>query len=113
MTYALTPAQVQAAIAGHDLSTFKGWTAAARALLANAPDWTAIKDSDVGYTVAVDGEVYAIASELGGDSATYSEELLVDIDESAWDRELGSWEGSIQASSDTLKNPVFVTLRHK
>ena len=111
-TYALTPEQVKAAISGHDLGTYKGWTQAAQAMLAGAPDWTAIKDGEYGYVVTVDGHVCSLACEDGGDDAIYDEDLLVDFDASAWNEEIGSWEGGEQASADMLMNPVFVTLRH-
>lgn len=107
-----TVEQIQAAISDHDLHTFEGWTAAAEALLKGAPDWTAIKDADNGYTVIVDGFVYAIAAVEGGDAAIYDPDLLIDFDRSAWNVELGGWEGE-QAPVSCLENPVFVTLRHE
>ena len=110
--YALTYEQVDAAIAGFDLHTYEGWTRAANALLAGAPDWTAIKDGEYGYVVTVDGRVCSLACEVGGDDAIYDEDLLLDFDASAWNDEIGCWEGCEQASADMLTNPVFVTLRH-
>ena len=111
--YSLTDGQVQLAISGHDLSTYIGWMAAVRALLKHAPDWVAIKHGDEGYTVAIDGDVFALAAQAGGDAAIYDEDLLIDFDSSAWDSKLGYWEGAEQALAGNLANPVFVTLQHE
>lgn len=111
--YTLTADQVKSAIAGRDLNTYEGWMAAVRALLNGAPDWTAIKHGDEGYTVAIDGDVFALAAEDGGDDATYDADLLIDFDRSAWNSELGYWEGCEQALTGDLASPVFVTLLHE
>lgn len=111
--YTLTFEEVQSAIADHDLSTYKGWMAAVRALLKNAPDWVAIKHGDEGYTVALGGDVFALEAKTGGDDSTYDQSSLIDFDSSAWNSELGYWEGSEQALTGDLSSPVFVALKHQ
>lgn len=111
----MTPEQVQAAIAGYDLKTFKGWTAAALALLQDKPERTAIKDQG-GYMVLIDGDLCCLAG-FSDDRTTYEmdEGCLVDggePDASAWDDERGCWDGveSPEQNARTLIAPVFVTL---
>lgn len=87
--------------------------ASVRALLKYAPDWVAIKHGDEGYTVALDGYVFALAAKVDGDAAIYGEDLLIDFDSSAWDSKLGYWDGAEQALAGNLANPDFVTLQHE
>ena len=113
-SYALSAEQVSNAIAGHDLRTFKGWTGAAKALLADAPLMTGIQDKNSPYVVLkaeFDGqpEVFFFYNETGG---VYSQDLSSDFDNSAWSGD--SWDG-LEAEDNiaTLTNPAFVTLRHE
>lgn len=110
----MTREQVQAAIAGHDLKTFKGWTAAAVALLADKPAGTAIKDSEVGFMTLIDGSLCALPVNRDGSTRFETENGVplegCDPDESAWS-ERGCWDCS-EPEHDlrTLTEPVFVTL---
>lgn len=49
--YTLTAEQVSNAISGHDIRTFKGWTAAASSLLADAPLMTGIQEKHSPYMI--------------------------------------------------------------
>lgn len=117
MTYALTPDEVQAAIAGHNLRTYSGWIDACRALLAGAPAMTAISEKGskcmalkAPWGSDSTNEVFAYYDANG--SGVYDEEQLSDFDSSAWNGE--SWDGvSVESNIATLTNPVFVTLRHE
>lgn len=111
----MTPEQVQAAIAGHDLKTFKGWMAAARALLADKPFGTAIQDQGQ-YLAIVQGDLCSLAG-FGDGRTTYELEngRPVDggeADDTAWDDERCCWDGLESAEQNilTLTDPVFVTL---
>lgn len=115
MTYSLTQEQIKAAISGKDLRTYKGWVAAAEALLSDAPEWTAIEQEGGCYTVKVkiDGEfgISSCAKNTGNPDAVYGEEDLGDFDCSAWNGE--SWDGlSAEENVASLTTPVFVALRH-
>ncbi len=119
MTYALTPEQVQAAIADHDLTTYKGWTAAARTLLANAPEWTAISDIPCsGYVVKINTngaefDCFAVANE-GNPNYLYSLDDAFEFDPGTWDNETKAWEGANQSDCIAmLQNPVFASLSHQ
>ncbi|WP_304350839.1 hypothetical protein [Comamonas testosteroni] len=111
-TYALTPEQVKAAIAGHDLRTYKGWVAAATALLADAPYLTGIREGDSKQTVLKiewkgKAEVVSYYDEYQG---IYSEDQMGDFDSSAWS--IDSWDGvEVADNIATLTNPVFMALR--
>lgn len=114
--YALTPEQVQAAIAGHDLRTYNGWIAAARAILADAPALTGITEGTEGQVVLkvdFDGktDVYAYWDEKR--DGRYDEEYLSDFDRSAWDSDTQSWDGvPVEQNIAVLTNPTFVTFCH-
>lgn len=75
--------------------------------------WVAIKHVDEGYTVAIEGDILALAAEKGGDHAIYDFDLLIDFDYSAWNSELGYWEGTDRTLAGDLASPVFVTLQHE
>lgn len=105
----MTPEQVEIAIAGHNLRTYSGWMAACEALLEEKPDWTAIKDGDIGFMVALRGSVYAVAA-LGPEHV-YSEDDLIEPDNSSWSDLNECWDGSTPGEcAATLTSPVFVTL---
>lgn len=116
MPITMAPEQVQAAIAGHDLKTCKGWLAAARALLADKPAGTAIKDGDHGYTTLIDGDLCCLAGFRDGRTTYETKDGIpvdgCDPDVSAWDDERGCWDGleSAEQNMCTLTNPVFCTL---
>ena len=111
--YTLTAEQVSNAIAGHDLRTFKGWTAAASSLLADAPLMTGILEKHSPYVILkaeFDGkpEVVFFYNETNG---IYSPDLASDFDSSAWCND--SWDGvDAETNIATLTCPDFVTLRH-
>lgn len=113
-TYALTREEVSMAIAGHNLRTFKGWTAAASALLADAPLLTGIQDKSSPYVILkaeFDGkpEVVFFYNETNG---VYSPDLASDFDSSAWCD--NSWDGvNAETNIATLTSPDFVTLRRE
>lgn len=114
----MTTEQVQAAIAGHDLKTFAGWTAAAIALLQDKPERTALKDSDgVGFMVLIDGHLIAVPANDDG-SLTFAmfdgfPDGSCDPDASAWDDQRGCWDCSTpQTDWLTLTAPVFCTLTY-
>lgn len=110
-TYTMTHEQVQAAIAGHDLTTYKGWIAAAEALLAAAPEWTAIREEG-GFVVKHEGGIYACAEHRDADAIYSVEDDLYDFDASAWC--VNAWDGMTEAKcTASLTNPVFVSLRHE
>ncbi|WP_052223891.1 hypothetical protein [Comamonas testosteroni] len=111
----MTSEQVQAAIAGHDLKTFKGWMAAARALLADKPFGTALKDQ--GQFLAIVGSELCSLAGFGDGRTTYELEAGrpvdgCEADDSAWDDERGCWDGVESADENTLTitAPEFVTL---
>lgn len=107
MTYTLTALQVEAALAGHNLRTYKGWIAAAKALLADAPEWTGIRQMG-GFAVKVDGHLYGCA-ECTTAGHLYTEDDLFDFDKSAWSRD--SWDcACADVTSAELTRPVFVAL---
>ncbi|WP_341679558.1 hypothetical protein [Comamonas thiooxydans] len=112
--YTLTADQVSNAIAGHDLCTFKGWTAAASSLLADAPLMTGIQERHSPYVilkVEFNGkpEVVFFYNETNG---VYSPDLASDFDSSAWSND--SWDGvEAERNIATLTSPDFVTLRHE
>lgn len=113
-TYALTPDEVSMAIAGHNLRTFDGWTAAASALLAGAPSLTGIQEKSSPYVILkaeFDGkpEVVFYYNETNG---VFSPDLASDFDSNAWCIE--SWDGvDVETNIATLTSPDFVTLRHE
>lgn len=113
-SYALTAEQVAIAIAGHDLRTFKGWTAAASSLLADAPLMTGIQERHSPYVilkVEFNGkpEVVFFYNETNG---VYSPDLASDFDGSAWSND--SWDGvEAERNIATLTSPDFVTLCHE
>lgn len=112
--YTLTPTQIASAIAGHDLRTYKGWIAAATALLAEAPFMTGIREGKTKQIVLKvewngKAEIVSYYDDLDG---VYSEELMGDFDSSAWS--VDSWDGvDVQANISTLTEPVFIALRAK
>ena len=112
-SYALTAEQVAIAIAGYDLRTFKGWTAAASSLLADAPLMTGIQEKHSPYVILkaeFNGkpEVVFFYNETNG---IYSPDLASDFDSSAWCNH--SWDGvDAETYIATLTCPDFVTLRH-
>lgn len=114
LSYALTAEQVAIAIAGHDLRTYKGWMAAAEALLADAPYMTAIREGETKQMVLKiewEGKP-AIVSYYDHHNGVYSEQEMADYDSSAWNET--SWDGvSEEENAATLTIPVFVTLRHE
>lgn len=94
----------------HDLTTYKGWMAAARALLAGKDDWTALVEGDDGFVVMHNGEIFAMANEGAG--YVYSEEDLYDFDNSAWSA-AGCWDGMTpEACAALLTSPTFVEITH-
>lgn len=111
----MTPEQVQAAIAGLDLKTYKGWIAGAIALLKDKPVGTAIEDQG-GYLALIDGGLCCLAGFSDG-RTTYEMEDGHPVDGgepdvSAWDDERCCWDGleSAEQNALTLTAPVFVTL---
>lgn len=104
---------ISPSIAGFDLETPGGWVAACCALLADKPDWTAIRDkSGQGYLVTVAGDVYA-APLLGDPASAYTEDDLLELDFDRWSDILGCWEGSnADACAATLLQPEFLILAH-
>ena len=96
----------QPAIGGFDLSTFAGWLSAAASLLADKPNWTAIKTGEIGHLVRCDGDLYTL--EQGDDPLPIN---LLYPDYEAWDDASGCWEGSTPADcAKWLQQPEFVTL---
>lgn len=116
-TFSLTAKQVQAAIAGHDLRTYEGWIAAARAILADAPALTGITEGQtrqVVLKVDFDGNTDVCAYWDEKHDGVYDEEYLSDFDSSAWDDDAQSWDGvPVEQNIAVLTNPVFVTFRHE
>ena len=118
MAFTLTPEQIQAALDGHDLHTYKGWIAAALALLATAPDWTAIEELNGAcyvVKVALEDKVYIFAAPGHVDPEhVFKEDDLSNFDSSAWADDRGCWDGVDCAESNvkTLTEPVFVALKH-
>lgn len=115
MNYSLSPVQVKAALAGHDLTTYAGWMAAAAALLADAPDWTAIKDGEMAYIVKItsNGKPYlCAASQYNEPDYVYSlDGELFDFDATGWEK--NCWSGTnARDCVRCLLNPVFVHLMH-
>lgn len=109
-SYKLTAEEVANAIAGHDLRTYRGWKAAATALLADAPEWTGIKQVG-GFVLKVDGNVCGCA-EYNDANAVYSQDDLFDFDNSAWGTD--SWDGTdAEENCRDLQRPVFVALNHE
>ena len=94
----MTPDEVKAAISGFDVSTYRGWMAAAHALLADKPTGTALKDSELGYMVLIEGRTLCAFPANRDGSLTFVTENGFplegcDPDESAWNR--GAWELSL------------------
>lgn len=112
----MPPELVHAAIAGHDLGTFNGWTSAAIALLQDKPARTALKDaSNVGYMVLIEGDLIAVpANEDGSLTYVMDGDFPVgscDVDPNAWNSERQCWDCSNPDQDTlTLTAPVFVTL---
>lgn len=107
----LVPDQLKAALAGHDLTTFDGWMAACRALLAGWPDWTGLRDkSGTGYLVTVGGEVFAAPMcEHARDPHLVGD--LITLDRGLWSESHRCWEGSTpEACAATLQEPEFLAL---
>lgn len=114
MNITMTTEQVQAAIAGHDLTTFRGWTAAAAALLADKPAGTALHDDPAGFVALINGSLCAFPANRDGSLTFTTEngfpEEGCDPDESAWS-DRGCWDGSTpEHDARVLTEPVFVTL---
>ena len=113
--YHLTDEQVLRAIDAHDLRTYEGWLAAAAALLADAPEWTAIQDASAGLyvaKVAIDGKagIFSLA-EHADPSALYSVDECGDFDSTAWNGQ--AWDGvPVEQNLRVLQKPVFVHLKH-
>lgn len=116
-SFILTAEQIQVAIADHDLRTYKGWIAAARALLADAPALTGIAEGSnsrqLVLKVDFDGtaDVYGYWDEK--QDGIYDGEYLSDFDSNAWNCSTQSWDCvTVEENIAVLTNPVFVTLRH-
>jgi len=114
-SYQLTREQIDAAINGLDLRSYDDWMLAAKALLADAPPWTAIEQVDGIYLVkvSVDG-VSTISWCPKYDQPkpyVYTVDDLCAHDRSAWAGD--SWDGaSAQDNEASIRNPVFVSLHH-
>ncbi|MFZ7336102.1 hypothetical protein ACLS0R_07500 [Comamonas jiangduensis] len=112
--YSLSTEQIAQALAGHDLHDYDGWMAAALALLADAPDWTALKqDGGLVVKTTYNGKPYISAcAEHEEADAIYSRDDLYVFDRSAWDGE--SWdEMEAAVNVGSLTNPVFLALPHE
>ncbi len=93
-----------------DLSTYEGWMAAARALLAGKPDWTALRDEG-GFVVQFNGEVF-LAAERDKEHQ-YSEDDLFDPDPAFWDEGAGAWYGvNVNRCRALIEKPQIVELPH-
>ena len=112
--FKLTKGEIEKRILGHNLQSYDGWIAAAKALLEDAPSWTAIQDPSGLFVVKVSigattGVFSCPANEDPG--YLYSVEDLGEFDRSAWAVE--SWDGcSVKDNESCLTNPVFVHLRN-
>lgn len=118
MSFTLKNEQIQVVVAGHDLRDYRGWIAAALALLADAPDWSAIQEQNCANLIVkltFDGNPY-VCSAPGYAEAdhVYTQNDLSDFDHSAWDDQRGCWDGTEIPADDakTLTSPVFVSLNH-
>lgn len=114
-TYSLTPEQIEAAIQGHDLRTYRGWIAAANGLLTEAPGWTAIVEAGGDCCVVKsmsEGKPYISHCPCYEDpNHVYTEDDMSDFDSSAWGVE--AWDGmDAEANIAAVQTPVFVALRH-
>ena len=89
--------ELKPALQGLDLRTYRGWCAAAAALLADKPTGTALIDAPFhGYLILVDGVLHGLAMREDGDvrfpSAKHCPLDANEVDRSIWDDALQCWE---------------------
>lgn len=112
--YTLTVEQVSRAIAGHDLGTFNGWTAAAKALLEDAPLMTGIKirnSADMILKTEFDGRPEVVLA-LDVVNGIYCQDLLHSLDHNDWLHDIWDFR-DVEHCIATLSDPAFATLRQQ
>lgn len=112
--FSLSKEQIDTAISGHNLRTYDGWMAAVKALLQDAPSWTAIRCNETLCVKATVDSTLGVFSchEHDNPNHVYGIGDLADFDRSAWTG--FSWDGmTVENCEGSLKTPSFVSLRFK
>lgn len=112
-SFTMTPAQAKERIAPFDVSTYQGWLDAAKALLADKPEWVAlVHHSNLGYMLMVNDYLSCLPYEAQDHVHRYED--LSEPDNSAWDDHRKCWDGeTAEACLHMLLNPVFQSIKHQ
>ena len=114
----LPPALVAVAILGHDISTFKGWTAAVDALLSMMPAGAAMIDGSC-MVYRADGQLWEVFASSADSNALRVDDRGCPVeygecDAAAFCDEQGCWEGYLDnpaAGREAVTSPRFVQLQ--